>query len=378
MWSRTHSAKPLVDPSKLTFCIEHRLNLLLKGPHGVGKTTLVRQAFQEAGLNLLVFSGATMDPWVDLVGVPRPLPRPDGSTVLELVRRKELVDNEVDAIFIDEFNRAPAKVRNAAMELLQFGSINGEKLSRIRCVWAAINPDEQSGYDVERLDPAQLDRFHMTLEIPNRPCPRYFSKTYGSRGKAALEWWESQGSEAQALVSPRRLEYALMVAAAGGPVRNVLPSQSNVQSFLGLLEEGPLFDRLKDLLNKGDREQARAIIEDPLRGANALKHILDSKAACLFFLPLLPPERLQSLLYTPSVMDLVVKYSGNVPEFQAVIESLFIENSDQELLTRAKASARRNKVALSVPTQPTLVGHTEPISDKEMRELDPHGRFERP
>ena len=98
MWSRTHAPKPLIDSEKLRFCLNNNLNVLLTGGHGVDKTTVVQKVFEDAGMKLLLLSGATMDPWVDFVGVPRPITRGDGSTVLDLVRRPELADDAVDAM----------------------------------------------------------------------------------------------------------------------------------------------------------------------------------------------------------------------------------------------------------------------------------------
>jgi len=51
-------------------------------------------------------------------------------------------------LFFDELNRAHPKVLNAVFELVQFRSINGDKLPRLQCVIAAINPPG-AGYHVQ-------------------------------------------------------------------------------------------------------------------------------------------------------------------------------------------------------------------------------------
>lgn len=374
MWSRTHSPVPLVDPERLRFWIDQRLNVLLQGRHGVGKTALVRGAFQAAGLNLLVFSGPTMDPWVDFVGVPRPVKRRDGTSVLELIQRPELADDQVDAIFIDEFNRAPAKVRNAAMEILQFQSVNGRRFERLRMVWAAVNPGETDEYDADRLDPAQLDRFHVRFEVPFRPCPAYFVGRYGCLGKAALEWWDGLGDETQAKVSPRRLDYAVQMILAGGQVRDVLPHEANARKLLQLLEDGPVFDRLKQMLKAGDREGARQLMQDPNSGSQALRHVVGSKAASVFFLPLLDRERLMALLDNPGVLDTVVKYSDNVPEFRDALEALQAGQGNRTILVQAGTLAKKHGVSFKPDGAPRLVNPVQPLEEKDLMELDPYGR----
>ncbi len=372
MWSRTHSPIPLVDPEKLQFCIQNGLNVLLEGKHGVGKTTLVKKAFERAGLNLLIFSGPTMDPWVDFVGVPRPIKRKDGKTVLELVKRPEFADDRVDAIFIDEFNRAPSKVRSAALELLQFRSVNGQRFERLKSVWAAINPAKDE-YDAEQLDPAQLDRFHVKIEVPYKPCPNFFITQFGGAGKAALEWWDLQGAEAQAKVSPRRLEYAVRIALIDGPVREVLPPEANVGQFLRMLQDGPFFGKLGELVANRDLEGARKVLNDPKTGSLALKHVLGSETATVFFLPLLDSEKLMSLLNNVKVLETVVKHSDSVPEFRNAVVLALHGDEKSTLFKMTRALVRRYKVSATTDSEPVLAVEEE-LDSKRVAAMDPYGR----
>lgn len=118
----------MIPQQKLDFWVENNMNVLLKAKHGVGKTHIITDTFKRHNLNYLYFSGSTMDPWVDFVGVPKEFTDENGVTFLDLVRPKSFAYDDVQAIFIDELNRSPAKVRNAIMELLQFKSINGKKI----------------------------------------------------------------------------------------------------------------------------------------------------------------------------------------------------------------------------------------------------------
>jgi len=94
-----------VVKNKLDFWIKHHWNVLFKGKHGVGKTSLVTEAFNRANLCWRYFSAATMDPWVDFIGVPKSVTDDFGNEVLELIRPKDFADDRVEAIFFDEFNR---------------------------------------------------------------------------------------------------------------------------------------------------------------------------------------------------------------------------------------------------------------------------------
>lgn len=168
--------------AKLASFYNNRQNVLLIGKHGVGKTAMIKKVFEDAGLILgesyLYFSASTLDPWTDLIGVPKEIIDEDGDRVLDFVRPKALSKNsKIEAIFFDEYNRAPKKIRNAIMELIQFKSINGKKFPNLKVVWAAINPEtEEEIYDVEKLDPAQKDRFEIPLPIPYECDSDYFAK----------------------------------------------------------------------------------------------------------------------------------------------------------------------------------------------------------
>jgi len=147
----------------LEFALQNNLNVLLVGKHGVGKTSTVLDVFEKNKINYLYFSAPTMDPWVDFVGVPKEKQDDNGKSYLDLVRPKAFQDDSVEAIFLDEYNRSPKKVRNAVMELIQFKSINGKKFNNLKVIWAAVNPSEEddTNYDIEEIDPAQLDRFEI-------------------------------------------------------------------------------------------------------------------------------------------------------------------------------------------------------------------------
>ncbi len=254
----------------LEHAVAHNLNVLLKGKHGVGKTAMVQQCFESAGLRWKYYSASTMDPWVDFIGVPKEKTE-NGVTFLDLVRPKDLAADEVEAIFFDELNRAPKKVRNAVMELIQFKSINGKKFSKLKIVWAAINPDDEEGtYDVEKLDPAQVDRFQIHMDVPNKPDMAYFKQTFenGSQGERAVKWWESLDEKIKAFVSPRRLEYALQVLNSGGDVRNVLDARCNVSHFVTTMSKGDPVTICNELMQKPPAEIQRHLMD-----GNNYKHL---------------------------------------------------------------------------------------------------------
>lgn len=256
--------------SKEISILEHAatngFNVLLEGSHGVGKTAMVKEVFDRLGWNWKYFSASTIDPWVDLVGVPK---EKDG--VLTLVRPATLDFDNLEAIFLDEYNRAPKKVRNAVMELIQFGSINGKRFPKLKVVFAAINPDddEELTYDVEKLDPAQIDRFHIHLPVPNVPCPYYFKRAHGNVGTLAVKWWEGLSDEIKALISPRRLEAGVRVFLAKGDPQYVFdPQKVNIGEFCEYLDKPDPIELLDSMSGKPDDEKRKF-----LKDQNTFKHV---------------------------------------------------------------------------------------------------------
>jgi hypothetical protein len=167
---------------------------------------------------------------------------------------KDLNEDTVEALFFDEFNRSHKKIRNAVMELIQFKSINGRKFKNLKFVWAAINPhtEETEEYEVDKLDPAIQDRFHVYVQVPFEPSITYFRNTHGDIGRNAIEWWSKLNSDIKTAISPRRLDYALNIYSAGGDMSYALPNTVNVSELEEFLVNGNIVDVVSNLNTETD------------------------------------------------------------------------------------------------------------------------------
>lgn len=258
-----------IDMKMLKLYAKNGENVLLEGRHGVGKTEIIQSVFNDAfgtmeDDNWAYFSGSTMDAWVDFIGAPHPVDRGDGEKVLSLVKPARFAKGStIKAIFIDELNRAPPKVLNALMELIQFKSINGVKFEKLEVIWAAINPeDEEENYSVNKLDPAQKDRFTVQIKMPYNVSKPYFSKKHGQISVPFITWWKGLTKEVQYDTSPRRLDKSISVHSYGGDLRDVLPKESNVTELLKLIKEHNSKDEWVEI-NKQAEIEMRVFLQNP-------------------------------------------------------------------------------------------------------------------
>lgn len=304
---------------KLDFYIKNNLNVLLTGRHGCGKSSLIIDAVERANLKYRYFSASTMDPWVDFLGIPKEVKGENGS-YLDLIRPKDFQEDNVEIIIFDEFNRAPKKIRNAAMEIIQFKSINGRKFNNLRMIWAAINPDDDFDYDVEKLDLAQKDRFHIHLEIPYELDVQYFSKKYDEEtAKLVNEWWNELSDNVKIKVSPRRVDYALEIFLKNGSLRDVLPPESNVSKLTDILSNGSYVEKIKKVFNKED--EAKIFLSKENNYSACINFICASSKYSKFFLPLLSDEK-KSLLITGGNKEIIKLIAKEPEKYSSILLSL--------------------------------------------------------
>lgn len=353
----------MIKSENLDFWIQNHYNVLLVGEHGVGKTAMVKEAFDRNGLKWRYYSASTMDPWVDLVGVPKEKITEDGSSYLDLVRPKEFQEDSVQALFFDEFNRSHKKVRNAVMELLQFKSINGKFFPNLKIIWAAINPDGDDVYDVERLDPAQEDRFQIKVTIPYKPHRFYFSNRYGEDvAKAAISWWTDLPEEQKKLVSPRRLDYALDVLSKGGDVRFVLPTSTNIPKLITTLEIGPIADNLKNIRKNNNLEEAKIFLNNENNYNASIKHIVNNSVNMSFFLPCLSNEKIAKLISDdPNVLKFVMSKVDDHEHFKQIVNDVISANTNKQLVKSIIKIAEQEKITGIEGTQASVHIGTKPI-----------------
>jgi len=205
---------------KLKIYANKNLNVLFIGTHGIGKTTVAKEVIEEdMKMNYAYYSCGTLDPWADVVGIPV---TDKEEKSLDFYKPKKM--KEAEAIFFDELNRAHPRVLNAVLEIIQFKTVNGESLPKLKFVWAAINPPD-GDYQVEMMDKALEDRFHCYITMNAKLDSEYLSKCMDKKIVNILsDWWHNDLSEEQRkIVTPRRVEYIGRNIANSVPWTDCLP-----------------------------------------------------------------------------------------------------------------------------------------------------------
>lgn len=351
---------------KLDFWIQNNLNVLLVGHKGVGKSSRVLDAFKKHGLKYKYFSAPTMDPWVDFLGVPKEQQDENGP-FLELVKPKEFRDDNIEVIFMDEFNRAHKKVKNALMELIQFKSINGKQFKNLRMVWAAINPSDEGTYDVEEMDEAQEDRFQVQFHLDYEPDKEWFVEKFGEKvGKAAVEWWHDLPEPMKEKISPRRLEYAMnMNSLAGGDLRDVLPKECNINKLVTTIRTGPISETLKKMFEAKDELEAKKFLAIENNYAASIKSLLsphelkaNKKEWFNFYLPCLPAEKLSSVFATEvPIQDFMIT---NYEIYSDLINEIIEANKNTRLVKKIKRLVGDSALVISILSPTNDDNYTKP------------------
>jgi hypothetical protein len=350
----------MITEQKLDFWLKNNYNVLMKGGHGVGKTAMITEAFTRNGMKWLYFSASTMDPWVDFIGVPKEMTDENGNKYLGLVRPQAFQNDEVEAIFFDEFNRSAKKVRNAVMELIQFKSINGKKFNNLKVIWAAINPDDEDDttmvYDVEKLDPAQLDRFQVIVDVENKPSLQFFSMKYGATtAKVAIEWWNTIPLEHRKHVSPRRLDYILdMFVNAGGDVDDVLPKTITSKTLIDQLRSGSYTTRFKEIMDTKNYEALTTALNNSNFYSAVGDLILKNPNTMEVCVPYFPPEIFAKLMGTnkkfrSDVLKNKTLFATTFPQIEQIVKTGGLTNVAYKELKSAVTAYKRTIGQLQTP-----------------------------
>jgi midasin (ATPase involved in ribosome maturation) len=129
------------------------ISIMVRGPHGVGKSQIFKQIADKLGLELIDRRLSQMTEG-DLLGLPE---LADGVTRFCPPDWYMAACKAPKVLLLDEYNRGTPEVIQTAMQITLDRELNGWKLHPETRIYAAINAS--ADYNVNELDFAQADRF---------------------------------------------------------------------------------------------------------------------------------------------------------------------------------------------------------------------------
>ena len=149
-----------VDFATFSNIVHHVTNVrkpvLLRGRHGIGKSTVVYQYAAKQNMEVVERRASQMTEG-DLVGLPS---IEGNSTSFNPPDWFKAACDRPVVLFLDEVDRATLEVRQGIFELTDSRKLNGHKLHADTLVFAAVNGGEHGAqYQVGEMDPAELDRW---------------------------------------------------------------------------------------------------------------------------------------------------------------------------------------------------------------------------
>ncbi len=149
-----------VDFTTFSQIVDHvtavRKPVLLRGRHGIGKSTVVYQYAEQHGIEVVERRASQMTEG-DLVGLPS---IEGNSTRFNPPDWFKAACDRPVVLFLDEVDRATLEVRQGIFELTDSRKLNGHHLHPDTLVFAAVNGGEHGAqYQVGEMDPAELDRW---------------------------------------------------------------------------------------------------------------------------------------------------------------------------------------------------------------------------
>jgi len=148
----------------IKFAIKNKFPLLIKGPPGTGKTSLVQQACMETGTEIIVSHPVVSDP-TDYKGLPFPNKEGTAAKFLPFGDLLRLIAADKPTVyFLDDLGQASFSVQAACMNLLLARRINGHMVSDKVIFMAATNRRQDRAAVQGILEPVK-SRFASILEL---------------------------------------------------------------------------------------------------------------------------------------------------------------------------------------------------------------------
>lgn len=210
---------------------EHMAPLFLWGGPGIGKSSVIKQAAEEEGVNCIDIRLVLLDP-TDLRGLPIP---EDGKA--RWLPPSFLPREGKGVIFLDELNCAAPLVQNSGLQLCLDRRIGEYVLPDGYCIIAAGNREMEAF--VHRMSPPLLNRFlHLEFDVDNDEWARWAVRNniapqvIGLLTKFRPELIYKFEPQKKSYPTPRSWQFASQI------IQNKVPEELRFELIKGCVGEG--------------------------------------------------------------------------------------------------------------------------------------------
>lgn len=265
--------------------IEHGWNILIIGPHGIGKTQAVRALVEQRFPNLKARYLSLSQMAKDDIMAPFPVER-HGKRWLEYILLDIYDPMDSDGVerpivlIMDEFNRnlKDSDIYNALLEVFTNRSLCGRELN-LHSIVAMANPTDNMYFNTAEIETAVLDRFDLFLYVNGYDLGAdiYLLEHYPDYAPGVIEWYYSLPEEKRGLFPPRRQEKVIRVYQKGIPIAYAFPRDTQL----------PL-DQLQSILKGGRIWTLDRLLREPKAAVAAMQSNLSLVPLFVALMSLIP------------------------------------------------------------------------------------------
>ena len=140
-------------------------NLLILGSPGMGKSALIVDGINRAGLSYAIINGAICDP-LDSKGALFVDKDSREAHYAPIGILNDILDGKVDVVLLDDLTQSPMSVQNSFMQWVHARMIGDRRIpDNVRFIAAGNRPEDRAG--VQAMNAALGDRFTMSFWFTN-------------------------------------------------------------------------------------------------------------------------------------------------------------------------------------------------------------------
>jgi len=240
-------------------------NLLILGTPGMGKSAMILEGIEQAGLSYAIINGAICDP-LDSKGALFVDKEARQAHYAPIGILNEILDGKIDVVVLDDLTQSPMAVQNSFMQWVQARMIGDRKIpANVRFIAAGNRPEDRAG--VQALSAALSDRFTIIHAEPDHQAwvawaisadldARVISFVARKNGDGFCD----QGTPktfGQAVPTARGYERCSDILAMG------MPANVQRECFVGAIGEGYACELMGHLAVCDSLPDYNAILDDP-------------------------------------------------------------------------------------------------------------------